>query len=66
MTNRANHDEPMNEPDGFTHIGPILSGVLKDLCSLGDLRLRLEAEKGRPVDDDDFFAAAKRMGITIL
>ncbi len=50
---------------GFQHIGEIMRGVLKELSRRVELRLRLEAERGQPLTDEDFLAIARKDGIPL-
>ncbi|MDK2744626.1 MAG: hypothetical protein NDI90_17135 [Nitrospira sp. BO4] len=52
----------MNLNHGFTHIAEELPGILKEASRRVDLRLRLEAELGRPVKDDEFRVQAEGAG----
>ena len=53
-------------PDrGFTHIGDILPEVLKEISRRAELQLRLEAEHGRPINDETFLNLAGRDGIEL-
>ena len=50
---------------GFTHIGDILPGVLKEISRRAELRLRLEAEQDRPINDETFLDIAGRDGVEL-
>lgn len=50
---------------GFQPIGELLPGVLKDIAICAELRLRLEAEQGRPVTDEEFLAVAQKAGVRL-
>lgn len=47
---------------GFTHIGDIIPGVLKEIARRVELRERLEAESGRPLTDAEFLDIAEHGG----
>lgn len=48
----------MTSDHGFTHIGDILPGVLKEISRRAELQLRLEVEHGRPINDETFLKIA--------
>lgn len=52
----------MNANSGFMHISEILPGVLKEISQRTELRLRLEAEWGRLLTDEEFLIVAERSG----
>ena len=52
----------MTLANGFAPIGEILPGLIKEIVRRAELRLRLEAEWGRPLNDEEFLAIAKRDG----
>lgn len=52
----------MSHSKGFEPIGDIIPDVLKKISQCAELRLRLEAELGRPVKDDEFRVQAERAG----
>jgi len=39
---------------GFTPVGSVVSGTLKEVLRRVELRWRLEAERGGPIDDREF------------
>lgn len=55
----------MTGDDGFQHIGEIMPGVLKEISRRVELRLRLEAERGRPLTDEEFLSIARKDGISL-
>ena len=55
----------MTSNHGFTPIGEILPGVLKDISRRAELRLRLEAEHGHPISDETFLDLAGRDGVKL-
>lgn len=55
----------MKEPDGLTHIGGIVGDLLKESLRRMQLRLRLEAEMGRSLSNEEFVATADRTGMRI-
>lgn len=44
---------------GFQHIGDIMPGVLKEISRRAELWLRLEAECGRQMMDEEFLKVAE-------
>lgn len=52
----------MTSDRGFTHLGEILPGVLKEISRRAELGLRLEAERGRSLTDEEFLAIADSEG----
>ncbi|MDR4468321.1 MAG: hypothetical protein MRJ68_08485 [Nitrospira sp.] len=50
---------------GFTPIADTLGDILKEINRRVELRLRLEAEMGRPLTDEEFIAIAERTGVRI-
>ncbi len=55
----------MIDNNTFTHIGDILSGVLKEVLRRAELRPRLEAEWGRPLTDEEFLMVAEKTGVSL-
>jgi hypothetical protein len=55
----------MKESSGFTQIGEILNDVVKEIQRRAELRVRLEAELGRPLSDEEFIVIAERTGLRI-
>lgn len=55
----------MSPDHGFTHIGEILPGILKEVSRRAELRLRLEAEHGHPISDEAFLEIAERDGVKL-
>lgn len=55
----------MTDGEGFQPIGNILPGVLKEISRRAELRLRLEAEQGRPINDETFLDIAGRDGVEL-
>ena len=53
------------EPNGIVHVGSVLADVLKEVRRRCELRARLEAERGRPIDDVQFLAIAESSGLRI-
>lgn len=52
----------MTDAKGLTHISEILAGVLKEIARRAELRPRLEAERSRPVSDEEFLIIAEQDG----
>lgn len=50
------------EHSGFESIGSIAGLVLKEIARRAELRGRLEAERGGPVDDRTFLTLAEQEG----
>ncbi len=46
----------------FIHVGEVLRDVLKEITRRGELRERLEAERGGPISDEEFLEIAERSG----
>ena len=57
-------DDP-KEPDGFVHIGKVVGTVTKEIALRYELRKRLEAERGKPVSDEEFLRIAEQNGLKI-
>lgn len=55
----------MTSTDGFTHISDTLPGVEKEIARRAELRPRLEAERGRFLNDEEFLAIAERDGMKL-
>jgi len=55
----------MKEPSGFTSIGEILGGFLKEIQRRNELRQRLQVELARTLTDEEFIAIAERTGMRI-
>ncbi|UVT20560.1 MAG: hypothetical protein H8K03_01165 [Nitrospira sp.] len=53
----------MTRNHGFTHIAEELPGILKEAARRVGLRLRLKAQRGRPVTDEEFLAIADESGV---
>ena len=53
------------DADGFEHIDSTLSEILKEILRRAELRPRLEAEMGRPLNDEELIAIADRSGLRI-
>lgn len=47
---------------GFARISELLNVVLKEIIHRSELRPRLEAEKGRPLTDEEFLTIAEEPG----
>jgi hypothetical protein len=59
------HSSGQKDFDGFSHIGAIVSDVLKEVSRRCDLRSRLEAEWGRSLTDEEFIKIAEKDGVII-
>jgi hypothetical protein len=57
--------ESMSIDHGFTQIGETLPGVLKEISRRAESRLRLEAEWGRPLTDQEFLKIAEENGVRL-
>jgi hypothetical protein len=54
-----------NDPNGFEPVASITPTVMKEISRRVELRARLEAEHGGPIDDRTFLAIAERDGIRL-
>lgn len=60
MSSLEDHSAP--SPGGFEHVQHGLATVLKEVGRRAELRIRLEAEQGRSISDDEFLLIAERTG----
>jgi hypothetical protein len=57
--------EEVTSGEGFQPISAILPSILKEISRRVELRGRLEAERGRPLNDEEFLSIAKLDGIEL-
>ena len=55
---RSLPDDP-NDRDGFVHIRQVVNAVTKEIARRFEFRNRLEAERGKPVSDEEFLCIAE-------
>jgi hypothetical protein len=54
-----------HKTSGLSHISGTLGAILKEVSRRAALRPRLEAERGRPLSDEEFITIADLTGVRI-